>query len=283
MQSGKKLDMDRVVARMQAATSLVVASIQDYQEITPDLYKVVVAFNTFESDKKERFDALAKLFNGAARPIENSFRVIAGAKSPAVVGFIARNVEVRPYEAAAATKYRALASNLLMDETDDTLWQVHAAGEDKYLARHSEESLGELVSLASLRQEHYRYDLPRLVHIASTDIQTNEYIAYVNPTTLEISHGYVVAALDGDSEGTLPVMDSETQERVNINPETVVESAFLNGGDVEHIKRTKQVAVTYSPDSWNAAEMKAYYKQVFSYAPEYLKEIEKIIDSHSVV
>jgi len=285
MQTGKKLNMDRVVARMQAATSLIVASIQDYKEISPNLCKVVVAFNTNDADNSQRFNALAALFQGHARPVEGSFRWIPNAAVPAAVGFIARNVEIKPYVAAAAASFKAMASNLLMDETDNSLWEVHTAGEDKYLARHSEESLAELVALASLKNEHHRHDIPALARLATADAQSNEYVAYVHPQNLELSHGYVMAtdsASEEGSEDTMQVVDVESQDRVDLNPELVVESAFLNGSDLEYI-RSKQIAVTFSPDTWNAAEMKAYYRQVFSYAPEYLRELEKIIDSHSVV
>lgn len=283
MQSGKKLNMDRVVARMQAATAMVVASIQDYKEISPNLVKVVVAFNTADCERQEKFEALASLFQGHARPVEGSFRWVPNSNAPVAVGFIARNVDIKPYEAAAAKNFRAMASNLLMDETDDSLWEVHTAGNDKYLARHSEESLSELVALASLKNEHFRHDLPRMAQLASAEAQRTEYVAYVHPQKLELSHGYVIATeSESDMDGTMQVVDVESQDRVDVNPELVVESAFLNGSDTEYV-RSKQVAVTFNPDSWNPQEMKAYYKQVFSYAPEYYAELEKIIDGHAVV
>lgn len=283
MDTGKKLNMSRVVARMQATTDLVVASIQDYKEITPNLVKVVVAFNTGDADRSQRFHAIAKLLNGHGRPIDGSFRWIPNSSVHAAVGFVAKNVEVRPYEAAAASNFKALASNLLMDTTDESLWEVHAAGDEKYLARHSEESLSELVAMASLKQDNFRHDSPRLTQLASANVQHSEYVAYVNPQTLELAHGYVLASeSESDLDGVVEVIDSESEDRVDVNPELIVESAFLNGSDVEYV-RSKQVAVTFNPSQWDAAEMKNYYKQVFNWAPEYLREIEKIIDGHAVV
>lgn len=263
----QRLDRASLLARIKDHS--VTANIHDSEMINDKLAKVVCTFNTVAT-RSEMYLAVAHLFKGLAAPIEGSFRTVQTAGLTAMVGFVAANVEVKPYEKAEVAKMKVMASNLLMDKDDESLWQVNSSGNEKYLVRQGHEDLSELVVLAKVRQ----HNVPRLDNLVTTSIQKSEYVSYVHPELCEVKFGYVLAS-DDDKLEVLPRDEDDSEE---ISTEMVIESAFLKGSDT-------QVAVEAGANppanASDKASMKSYYKEMFSYAPEYYSELEKIIDSHS--
>lgn len=285
-----KLDLNRVVSRVAKNVGLVHASLMDSVEVTPQIHRVVVAFNTSDATPSQRYLAIANLFNNQAVPVENSFREIASGYKYTTVGFVSTNTESLPYteEVAASGQYTAVAGtcNVMIDQSDESLWEVTSSGENKYLVRKSQENLSDLVSLASLKNETAKYKNIPVGEIVSKAVK-DEYVAYVDPITCTVKYGYVVAEAEDyfmeDEEQPEPeveVLDSESLDTVQINPELIVESADLNGNDSDNLPATETAS---SYDSSNTESMKAYYKQLFQHAPEYYRELEAIINRHSAV
>lgn len=279
-------NLERVISKVNDKVGLVHASLLDSTEITPEIHRVVISFNTEESSKAQKYQAIAKLFDYNASPIENSFREIASAHKYTLSGFVAVNNQAIPYteELASSGKYTAIAgtNNVLIDQDDESLWEVTSSGDNKFLVRKSQENLSELVALASLRNENPNY---RKIAVEKTIAKTftNDYVAYVNPETCLVNYGYVLADANdfyGDEEPEVEVLDADSMETVKVNPELIVESAFLNGDDEDNLPSTETAA---SYDTNNKESMKAYYKEMFKHAPEYYKKIEQIINEHSPV
>lgn len=264
----QRLNIDRVTSNFKARTSKIVANLHDYQVTkNPSVVKVICTFNS-TSDRLSMHHAVAHLFNGNASPVEGSFRQISTNGNPAFVGFIAANREIKDYNEAEVAKMKVMASNLLMDLADTSLWQVKESGKDKYLCRHADEDLSELVVMARVHQR----GLPAVSGLAVADINRSEYIAFVDTNTAEVRYGYVVAAEDNIIE----VLPSDSEELETIEPEAVVESVFLNKTDVLAAEGVSQPS--------NAADKNAmldYYKKLYSYNPDYYVELEKIIEGRS--
>lgn len=293
-----KLNMSKVIAKMSNSVGLVHASLVDSVKVTDNIHKVIVSFNTEEATAEQKYLAIANLFDNNASPIEKSFRELSGTYKPTACGFICVNVESKPFtqEMASSGKYQTLAGNCMIDKEDESLWEVTSSGNNKYLVRKSQEDLSQLVSLASLKNQTAKYQKTVLSSVINKAF-VNDYIAYVDKETATVKYGYVLADLeayqpsveddelpddfnvDGEDD-TLEVLDSETQEPVNVEPELVVESAFLNGDDELNLPNS-ETASQY--DSTNKSSMKEYYKQLYSHAPEYYAQLEKIIDGHAVV
>jgi hypothetical protein len=282
-----KLDLNRVISRVSKNVGLIHASLMDSVEITPQIHRVVVAFNTNDATPTQRYMAIANLFENNAAPIENSFREIASGYKYTTVGFISTNTESLPYteEVAASGKYTAVAGtcNVMIDQSDESLWEVTSSGDNKYLVRKSQENLSDLVSLASLKNEVANYKTIPVDQIVSQTFK-GEYVSYVDPVTCSIKYGYVVADAEdfvGEDEAPeVEVLDSESLDTVQLNPELIVESVFMDGDDCDNLPQTETAS---SYDSSNNESLKAYYKQMFSYAPEYYKKLEMLINQHSAV
>ena len=239
--------------------------------VTPSVFKVVVTFSK-DADKQALHRAVAAATQNKVAPVEASFRPIPGTK--AFVGFVARNAEVREYETAAVEGMKVMASNLLMDESDKSLWEVRSNGDAKFLTRHAEDDLNELVALASVRLDNRTFGVPVLSSLGTPEAVVNEAVVFVNPETACVQHAIIIAACDGEIEA----VDMDSLERVKVNPETVVEMASFDAKEV--VAAFPEIA---APENYNAPTMEAYYKQVFGYDAAYWAEFKKILDSRATI
>lgn len=263
------LDVAKVLSNLEKRMPRVVANVHDHKEITPRLFKVITTFNTMKARHEELLAAISTCLGNLGTPIEGSFRVIASAGMPCAVGFVVANRVVRDYnEQAESANYRVMAANILMDKADESLWELRQVGNDKYLTRQSEEDLAELIVMAKTRN----VNVPSLRHIASSPVGNNEFVAYVSAAHEDMRYGYVVAS--EDQKVTVQPTEGESEE---VHSEQIVESAFMKDADKE-IREAVGAAANPSDKS----TMEDYYRKMFSYAPEYFRELKAIIDSHSV-
>jgi len=196
------------------------------------------------------------LDNGA---IEGSFRRLKGYPDyrPVMAGFLCPNVEVRDYKEEST--YKVMASNILMDPEDESLWKLSTSESgNKYLTRQGQEDLSELLSIARTRDP----SIPTVASLAS-DVVNREYVAYVDPTEYKMLYGYGIPA----SAGTTEVVERNTGKSVIVSNALIVEIAALNDSDV-----FTEVA---APEDEKG--MRDYYKEVYEYAPEYYSMLEEII------
>lgn len=273
------IDFTKMAARVKKATGAeTFAKLHDFapvtasvEGVTPSVFKVVVSFSK-EADKQALYKAVAAATDNKVSPIEASFRPIPGTK--AFVGFVARNAEVREYETASVEKMKVMASNLLMDEADKSLWEVRSNGDARFLTRHAEDDLSELVALASVRTDNRTFGIPVLSSLGTPEAVVNEAVVFVNPETASICHAIIIASCDDGIEA----VDMDSLERVKVDPETVVEMASFDAKEV--MEAFPEVA---SPENYNAPTMEAYYKQVFGYDAAYWAEFKKILDSRATI
>lgn len=286
----KKLNLERVVSKLQEKVNLIQASLHSLEQITPEISRVVVEFTTESGNQIDRRMAIASLFKNELVAIPNSFREISGYRFTAT-GFVSAKKEEREYtdEVASSGRYKVIANNVMMDTEDESLWSVNSSGDSKYLIRHGEEDLSDLVALASLEQRTRTGRVINVASIVSPPIQAGEYVSYVNPNTMEVAHGYAVGYEtvlatneDGEEEEfeELQILDKEANDIINIDPHLVVESAVMNGDDKENMP--EEVLATMDEYSNSVEGMKEYYKKMFEYNPAYYEMMSQIIDGHAV-
>lgn len=292
----KRFNVTSALNRVAASVGIIQANLTDEKKITDDIYRVVLCFNTSEGTKREKLLAIAKLFNGHAMPIENSFRALPESYQYSMVGYVSKNNEAIEYteEMASSGRYKTVAANILFDESDESLWEVNSSADNssKFLVRTGMEDLSDLVALAKLKNEVQRN---RTINLSSiyNDAFVGEYAAYVDPHSCEVKYGYVIAsdcvysddmqdseieALNNEPE--VEILDRESLSPVKVNPELIVQSANFHGEDEDNLPKT-ETASEY--DMGNKESMKAYYKKLYSYAPEYYAEIDKQINEHAEV
>ena len=270
----QRLNEKRMLASFESRTQGqfdVVAQLHDLKELNKDIAKVIVSFSVDSHDAEKNFQAVAKMFDGLARPIEGSFRLVPSSRAFAAVGFVTKNTEVRQCTTASLQKYRVMAGNLLMDSEDETLWELKSTGGTKYLTRQSEETLGELVALASLKHHGEVTNVGKINQLVMASVQNGEYAAYISPKNCDVRKGFIIQA----NEDTFEIMDSETEEVEEVPTDMLIESAYL---------KTQEIAADIAlPAQGNKSAIKSYYKQLYGHAPDYLKKINEIIDSNAAL
>ncbi len=275
------IDFEKMHRRVMSKVGKSVAKLHDFSPVvasaedeSPRVFKVVATFANLvhDADRTSMYTALAAATGNKASPIEGSFRPVPGTR--AFVGFVSKNGEVRPYETAAVASMKVMASNLLMDEKDHSLWEVRSNDDAKYLVRHQEDDLSDLLALASVRIDNRELDIPVIASLGYSDAREQDCVVYVNPTTVEVSHGMVVAST-GDS---VKIVDITSKETLTIASDFVVEVASFNFDEMKG--GFKEVA---APQEDTVLGMEDYWFKVFGQYPAYWAEFKKMLDSRATV
>lgn len=241
-------------------------SITSYQMQNPHLAKVVIA-TTGNPTKDEIHQILAEKFNMQVTPVANSFRKLT---ANAAVGYLRANREIRVVEKAELrASYRVLSSNIIMDNKDKTLWEVKSGAAGEYLARCGNEDLSELVeaSVYSKGQGH-----PKVHQLAIDKGRPAELAAFVTPNG-DMDYGFVLKA---NSEKTL-VLSASTKTQTKVD-NTLIAGFYQPEIDSD---TRKAVGIQLKANGFKPGdklEMEQYYRALFSYAPDYLAEVIRIIE-----
>jgi hypothetical protein len=307
----QRLNLASVADRLASRISTVAATVVDYRMVTPTLAQVVATFNTIDTDRHSLATAVGAALNNGAAPIEGSFRTLSSYGNPAMVGFVTVNRETRPFEEASTKGMVALASNMLMDAKDDSLWEVRSDGSgNKMLCRQEADSLHGLMETARVRVPR----APKLDNVMA-GVDRGNFVAFVDPQTETLRYGYVLATdleitpapaggLDLDpqdrqnavevlpfDEAVMSQPDNTSDEAtgdgnriaerllednapVTVPASLIVESANFNGDD-------KVAEVATPTNGINKQSLLDYYKRLYSYSPDYYAQVTKIINNHA--
>lgn len=303
------LNIDSLHARFVARRATTAAvSITGFQKVTPTLAKVVISHANLERlPKAQMHAAIASAMGNRARPVAGSFRRVQTAGLDAAVGFVALNQESKPYVEKEVSRLRVLAKNMLMDETDDSLWDVRTtAGGDRMLCRQVKEDISELLVTASV----HVHRAPRLEHIASVAL-AGDIVSFVDPQTEEVRAGIVIASEEVVVDGPRPAQDMDVPEgnelltvleipsniagkndsdekrgedapiadRIEAKLHTIDPSLIVTAATLKERFFSTEVAAPTNAQSKDA--LVKYYTEVYSYGPEFLKQlIQQIKDTN---
>lgn len=242
-------------------------SITDSKMIRPNLAKVVVAW-TGKFTKDQMFAKLTEQLQYLAQPVENSFRTI---RDGAAVGFVRASKEVRIVESTKQLRagYRVLSSNILMDNNDRTLWEVKDGAGGKFLARHGNEDLSELVESSTY---HGRQDVPKVRHLAIAGAARNELVAFCTPQG-DMDYGFVVRT----SQDKCQVVARSTNTTAIVPNEQI---SSIHQVSIKASTHKEILAKMTSADRANAAE---YWRTLFSYSPSYADQLVDYVNNDAVV
>ncbi len=232
----------------------------------PNLAQVVISY-TGKFDKETLRASLREKFDNRVAPVEGSFHEI---KAGAAVGFLRANREVRmPDQQELRASYRKVgASNIMMSDADNSLWEVKEGKSGKYLARTGQEDLSELVQASVNR----RTDIPGLRHLSTASAATNEFVSFVSKSG-DLDHGFVMAT---NSEKVKLVSFATRQETiVPLENVTAISRVPLPQSFV------KQMA-TAGISREEKTQACDYWKKLYEYAPNYLSDILDQVDAGTV-
>ncbi len=233
---------------------------------SPNLAQVVISY-TGKFDKETLRASLREKFDNRVAPVEGSFHEI---KAGAAVGFLRANREVRmPDQQELRASYRKVgASNIMMSDADNSLWEVKEGKSGKYLARTGQEDLSELVQASVNR----RTDIPGLRHLSTASAATNEFVSFVSKSG-DLDHGFVMAT--NGEKVKLVSFATRTDTIVPLENVTAISRVPLPQSFV------KQMA-TAGISREDKTQASDYWKKLYEYAPNYLSDILDQVDAGTV-
>lgn len=262
----RNLDLDSLASKATLAGFTL--NVNDYDMVTPTLARVMLTYTGNVPRSQEEVRAsVAALFKGHAAPVAESFRKVT---EGTIAGFIKTSREVREFDSGMVTagKMKEMAANLLMDKTDESLWEKKSGAAGDYLVRQGNDDLSGLVHLAT----HKKLGQPTFAHLASMPAETKEFAAYVSTDSEEVEHGYVVASADGK----MTIIPVGAEEGVEVQTAQLVEVINLDGEDAKAAGGVMAAEVAADKGA-----MIEYYRKMFGYAPDYLQKIIDIINQHA--
>lgn len=242
-------------------------NILDQKVLSSTLSKVIIA-TTGKMSKEEVAAALAEKLQYQGSVVEGSFRSIPGQDNLSV-GFVRASKEIRVLEdTEIRASYRVLSSNILMDNTDKSLWEVRQGAGGKFLTRHGDEDLSALVESATARGPSSN---ARVRHLSLSKAAPKEIVAFVNDNG-EMDYGFCLRTKGTEKCKVFTKASSQTGQPVVVPYDHIVS---IVEADLPPLKNN----LTAGVDEANQID---YYRQLFFYDPKYLEEVEDMITEDSV-
>jgi len=241
-------------------------SMTDYSMIRPQLARVILAF-TGDYDKQEIQDTLCQRMKFLAAPVENSFRTV---QEGVAIGFLRSNRPVRAVKNDNELRagYKVMSSNILMDNSDETLWEVKSGAAGRYLARKGQEDLSDLIEAST----NHRSDIPKIHQISLATAARHEFVAFAS-TSGDMEYGFCVAS----NPEKMRVVSFATRQPTIVQASQV---ASIHRIKTPRSVHNKIVKAGISREDKN--QQIEYYKQLFGYSPTYLAEVIDMIEHESV-
>lgn len=234
-------------------------AITDYKidPASPNLAQIVISY-TGKFNKESLRASLREKFDNLAVPVEDSFHEI---RAGVAMGFLRANREVRVLDAQELrASYRKVgASNIMMSDADNSLWEIKEGKSGKYLARTGQEDLSELVRANVNR----RTDIPGLRHLATASVANNEFVSFVSKTG-DLDHGFVMAS----NAEKMKVVSFATREEMIVPLEHV--TSISRVPLPQTFVQQMATAGISREDKKQASE---YWKKLYEYAPNYLSDV----------
>jgi hypothetical protein len=239
-------------------------AITDYHMTSDKVARVILSY-TGDPSAEEITANLCKQLKHMAAPVEKSFRII---RAGVAIGYVRANTPVRVIEneKELTAGYKVIASNIMMDKEDESLWEVRKGAGGTFLARHGTEDLSELVG-ASLNP---RSGVPRMNHIAQASVAKREFVAFASQSG-DMDYGFCVAA--NAKQGKLKVVSVATREAIVIPHEAVASVIPVGPQGLRIPRETHNKIMASGIDRASVEQEIAYYKRLYGYDQAYLDEV----------
>lgn len=242
-------------------------SMNDYRIVSDTLAEVVVSC-TGDMNKDERAIALSKLFNEDLSPVQGSFTWLSDGVA---TGFVSLAPAVQVVEGdSQLASYKQLASNMYMDEQDDSLWEMREGAGGKYLVRQSKDELPAI--LASTKAPR-RAGIPSLSSVVRAAAKENELVSFIHGDALD--HGVCIGK---SKTNGYPVVLSTNNPRqpVAVDPRLIVSTSTIDMSRFEDVLRVTAAL----PDPSTVID---YWNRVFNHDPEYMAKLIENVEQQAAV
>jgi len=247
---------------------VVTAAIRRHKVVTDTVGRVWASFSVTDPTPDEIRLAVSNAIPEGVSPVDGTFYPVDDAT---ITGLIRRDTKVRALS-EDRKHYKELSSNVLMDDTDQSIWEIRALEGKSYLVRVEEESLDDI--LASIPTTDDSGWNPKgasdLREAASTmEIPDAEYplVNYYDPMQHAVRGAMLVKAGDGmaslynwEEDATVEVPSALLVSLTSVTPKKT---------DLGQFTKPKEGTPTTN------ADLTEYYRKWFKYAPEYFEQMRQ--------
>lgn len=234
--------------------------------VTPKVAKVIISYSGKVTPDYIASE-ISKSLNGLGSVVESSFHPIevdGYTSTNLAVGYVRTNREVRmPTKQEMQASYKVLSSNILMSNEDRSLWEVKKGKNTTYLARHGTDDLSGLLDLCTAKVSVMSSETHALQ--ASVMPQKYDVITFVNEMG-DCDFGFVLAANDVQTK-----VVAYSTKSARVIPNASVMTSCECKIDPLLAKAVKRRVMANTQDG-STADMEAYYRELFSYDPQYMQE-----------
>lgn len=256
------------------------ANITEYRVLNSRVAQVIVQVSS-GSDRHSVCSSLTDQLKSLASPVEDSFRWLQ--KGSSMIGYIAacNSTRVLETDKLDSAKYRLIASNMYLDNSDKTLWELKSTpgSSQKYLSRQGHDDLSELVEATRVPP---RGSMPRLHSIVNAHAAPKTLVAFVNSIGLgkpNVDYGFCIGSND---KGTI-LACADYNHPVLVSPFEIVGVYNVNPQEIQQIVTAAIKKTTAAGEKLPTQDSIEYYKKLYSYAPDYLKKVIKEVQEQSAL
>lgn len=304
--------LKRTSERSSVSSGNIYASMVGMSPINSEICRVRVSIRGSSNNPAEYRAAIQASLGANVEPILGSFFTVTQETNRAAmeyVGLVKKGIETRSTTTAnLGERYATVAKNVLMDNVDQSVWQLASDSNGvTVLSRQVEEDISQLLEMARYKNTNNKDYKEPLVAVANAA----SYARFYNPMLGAIDHGYV---LGREEDGNVVIASRALNDLVDVDDRMIVLCNNIHTDDRElaihqtlyrnnvkcpaflipSMKRQrdagtnvfKTVALVTSteepidPESIPYDDARSYYKQMFAYAPEYYKQFETIINDY---
>lgn len=250
--------------------------ISEYKLVNSRVAQVIVS-TTERTDSHSLRAAVQERLGDAVSVIAGSFRWLDVDKTSAH-GFVARVNPCIMLEGKSPVEsgFRLVASNMYLSEADQSTWELKSGAAGQYMVRHGEDDLSELLEASRAGAVS---GAPRMATIAAATAQPTEFVAFVNSmgvATPSMDYGFCVG-VEGDK---YRLVCSSYDNPIAVRSNEIVSVHTLNSKELASLYAKGSAKNKVSAQAYDKEGSIAYYKKLYSYAPDYLnlvlKEIEEM-------
>lgn len=218
-------------------------------------------------------------------PVPGASVVIDQGRTQSFVRTIMRRAtDVLPIE--NASEMQALSANMYMDKAK-RMWAVrHSESGQDVLVRTSDmndhsELMDMIRSVSNVNPAGIRGTNPNVAraldqfNLDLASVSGGDFVTYVSESG-ELKAGFVAAQVQNGDDHSLLMVDKEGNEE-SISSMSMV---AVFGGEQIDDKHFPEMDSVSAAGSATVEKLVNYYRQVFSYSPEYLSKLETIIRNH---
>lgn len=233
-------------------------SLADYRVLSDNLAEVVVAV-TGTMPRVELAERISAALAGAAQPIAGTFHWL-NDKS-AAVGFVTRAHDTQIVASDDDLKqYRAVASNMYVNDADESVWELREGAGKRFLARRTEEELPEVLSAA---RQPRRTGIPTLSHVIRASVKSGEFVAFVTGNG-ESDYGVAIGKAKGSDDNV--VLSMTSTKLVQVPQNLVISTVTVDSSKM----KTPSIETAGMPDAQTVID---YWRRAYNYDQEYLNKL----------